>query len=98
MPNEKTSIPCAVCRDLAPLVADGVASAESEALVCAHLEVCPACAAEWPELCAKENGPTMQICRKQCRCQMISGYCAGASQVYRRSALLLTAGALGGAL
>ena len=29
MPNEKTSIPCAVCRDLAPLVADGVASAET---------------------------------------------------------------------
>ena len=29
----ETEIPCAVCRDLIPLVQDGVASPESEALV-----------------------------------------------------------------
>ena len=99
MPNEKTSIPCAVCRDLAPLVADGVACAESEALVRAHLEVCPACAAEWPELCAEGERPDhadvpetvplpddIRVLRRLHR------------KLNRRSALLLTAGALGGAL
>lgn len=50
MTNER--IPCEVCRDLAPLVADGVASEQSAALVRAHLAACPACAAEWPELAA----------------------------------------------
>ena len=57
MPNEKTSIPCAVCRDLAPLVADGVASADSAALVRAHLAACPSCAAEWPALAAGTGAP-----------------------------------------
>ena len=38
---ETTKIPCAVCRDLMPLVQDGVASPESEALVQAHMAVCP---------------------------------------------------------
>lgn len=37
----ETEIPCAVCRDLIPLVQDGVASPESEALVKAHLQACP---------------------------------------------------------
>lgn len=37
----ETEIPCAVCRDLIPLVQDGVASPESEALVKAHLQTCP---------------------------------------------------------
>ena len=39
---EIKKIPCAVCRDLMPLVQDGVASPESEALVKAHLAACPA--------------------------------------------------------
>ena len=62
MPNEKTSIPCAVCRDLAPLVADGVASArERGPCVRAHLAACPACAAEWPgPLC---DGERLRPCR-----------------------------------
>ena len=38
---EIKKIPCAVCRDLMPLVQDGVASPESEALVKAHLAACP---------------------------------------------------------
>ncbi|MUT97691.1 MAG: hypothetical protein EP147_19310 [Subdoligranulum sp.] len=42
---EIKKIPCAVCRDLMPLVQDGVASPESEALVKAHLAACPACRA-----------------------------------------------------
>ena len=41
MMEEKIS--CAVCRDLLPLVQDGVASEESAALVRRHLEGCPAC-------------------------------------------------------
>ena len=44
---EIKKIPCAVCRDLMPLVQDGVASQESEALVKAHLAACPACRAQW---------------------------------------------------
>ena len=45
MRPEPNAISCAVCRDLAPLVADGVASADSAALVRAHLAACPSCAA-----------------------------------------------------
>ncbi|MFR7452460.1 MAG: zf-HC2 domain-containing protein, partial [Gemmiger sp.] len=48
MTKDYEAIPCEVCRDLAPLVADGVASEQSAALVRAHLAACPACAAEWP--------------------------------------------------
>ena len=36
-------ISCEVCRDLMPLVRDGVASADSEALVRAHTERCGGC-------------------------------------------------------
>ena len=36
---ETAKIPCAVCRDLMPLVQDGVASPDSEALVQAHMAV-----------------------------------------------------------
>ena len=42
---EIKKIPCAVCRDLMPLVQDGVASPESEALVKAHLPGLPRFAA-----------------------------------------------------
>ena len=45
--TETTKIPCAVCRDLMPLVQDGVASPESEELVRIHLHTCPACKALW---------------------------------------------------
>ena len=38
-------ITCDMCMDLAPLVRDGVASADSEAAVRSHLEHCPACRA-----------------------------------------------------
>lgn len=43
------TLPCAICRDLLPLVQDGVASPESEAAVRAHLARCPACQTLWPE-------------------------------------------------
>lgn len=43
------TLSCAICRDLLPLVQDGVASPESEAAVRAHLQCCPACKALWPE-------------------------------------------------
>lgn len=44
--KQSERIPCAVCRDLLPLVADQVASPESEALVREHLEICPDCRLE----------------------------------------------------
>lgn len=43
------TLPCEICRDLLPLVQDGVASPESEAAVRAHLQNCEACRALWPE-------------------------------------------------
>lgn len=39
--NDKTT--CNICRDLIPLVRDGVASPESEELVLAHIEECEEC-------------------------------------------------------
>ena len=66
---ETAKIPCAVCRDLMPLVQDGVASPESEALVQAHMAVCPACRALWqgtddpamPELPAPDDGKVLAL-------------------------------------
>ena len=70
---ETAKIPCAVCRDLMPLVQDGVASPESEALVQAHMAVCPACRALWqgtddpamPELPAPDDGKILQKLRRR---------------------------------
>ena len=45
MTPEKIS--CGICRDLLPLVLDGVAAPESEAAVRAHLAACPECRAVW---------------------------------------------------
>lgn len=67
---ETAKIPCAVCRDLMPLVQDGVASPESEALVQAHMAVCPACRALWqgtddpamPEQSAPDDGKSSKDC------------------------------------
>ena len=52
-------ISCDVCRDLAPLVADGVASADSAALVKEHLARCESCRAEFSQICPEgsENQP-----------------------------------------
>ena len=70
---ETAKIPCAVCRDLMPLVQDGVASPESEALVQAHMAVCPACCALWqgadepttPEPPAPDDGKILQRLRRR---------------------------------
>lgn len=70
---ETAKIPCAVCRDLMPLVQDGVASPESEALVQAHMAVCPACRALWqgadepttPEPPAPDDGKILQRLRRR---------------------------------
>ena len=43
-------VSCAVVQDLMPLVRDGVASADSEALVQAHIESCADCRALWDAL------------------------------------------------
>lgn len=53
----QTSLCCAVVQDLMPLVRDGVASAESEALVQAHLETCADCRALWDSLPAAGTAP-----------------------------------------
>lgn len=47
--NTKTSISCAVNRDLMPLVQDDVASPEAAALVKTHIENCPDCRALWQQ-------------------------------------------------
>lgn len=49
IPEPPVTLPCEICRDLLPLVQDGVASPESEAAVRAHLQHCEACRALWPE-------------------------------------------------
>ena len=64
----ETEIPCAVCRDLIPLVQDGVASPESEALVKAHLQTCPECRTLW-----QAGGG--QACHKACPHLMMPACC-----------------------
>ena len=56
----ETEIPCAVCRDLIPLVQDGVASPESEALVKAHLQTCPE--SMMPACCKRSATNTIPAC------------------------------------
>ena len=71
--TETTKIPCAVCRDLMPLVQDGVASPESEELVRIHLHTCPACQALWqgteaptePEPPSPDDGKIIQKLRRR---------------------------------
>lgn len=46
----ETPVSCAVIQDLMPLVQDGVASPESEALVKTHIKTCPDCRALWEAL------------------------------------------------
>ena len=50
-------VSCAVVQDLMPLVRDGVASADSEALVQAHIESCADCRALWDALPAASAAP-----------------------------------------
>lgn len=72
-PAENAKIPCAVCRDLMPLVQDGIASPESEQLVHAHLAACPACKALWqgtepptvPELPTPDDRKIIQQLRRR---------------------------------
>lgn len=52
-------VSCAVVQDLMPLVRDGVASPESEALVKAHIETCASCRALWDALPAAEAQPAL---------------------------------------
>lgn len=47
--NDKGEINCNICRDLLPLVQDGVASPESEELVREHIEECGECKAMFGE-------------------------------------------------
>ena len=95
---ETAKIPCAVCRDLMPLVQDGVASPESEALVKAHLAACPACRA-WrrgaaapavPELPAPDDGKILQKLRRRYSTHLLLlafvGIAAGVALGYTGSA------------
>lgn len=60
--TESEVITCGIVRDLAPLVADGVASEESRAAVLSHIAHCAECAAllntsEQPEIPAASSTP-----------------------------------------
>ena len=57
IPGPPVTLPCEICRDLLPLVQDGVASPESEALVKAHIETCASCRALWDALPAAGTAP-----------------------------------------
>lgn len=95
---ETAKIPCAVCRDLMPLVQDGVASPESEALVQAHMAVCPACRAlrqgadapAVPELPAPDDGKILQKLRRRYSTHLLLlafvGIAAGVALGYTGSA------------
>ena len=95
---ETAKIPCAVCRDLMPLVQDGVASPESEALVQAHMAVCPACRAlrqgadapAVPELPAPDDGKILQKLRRRYSTHLLllafAGIAAGVALGYTGSA------------
>ena len=95
---EIKKIPCAVCRDLMPLVQDGVASPESEALVKAHLAACPACRAlrqgtvapDVPELPAPDDGKILQKLRRRYSTHLLLlafvGIAAGVALGYTGSA------------
>lgn len=52
-------VSCAVVQDLMPLVRDGVASPESEAMVKAHIETCASCRALWDALPAAQAQPAL---------------------------------------
>lgn len=54
------ALPCGVVQDLMPLVRDGVASPESEAMVRAHLDECEDCRAFWEALGAQDTQPEAQ--------------------------------------
>lgn len=78
-------ISCEVCRDLMPLVRDGVASADSEALVRAHTERCGGCRT----MLESETPPSTA-------CRTMRGYCAGcAGGCWRKSVLFALVGVLG---
>lgn len=95
---ETAKIPCAVCRDLMPLVQDGVASPDSEALVQPHMAVCPACRALWqgtddpamPELPAPDDGKILQKLRRRYSTHLLLlafvGIAAGVALGYTGSA------------
>ena len=80
---ETAKIPCAVCRDLMPLVQDGVASPDSEALVQAHMAVCPACR-------ALDDGKILQKLRRRYSTHLLLlafvGIAAGVALGYTGSA------------
>ncbi len=50
----KTTLPCSVARDMLPLLADGLLSAESEAILRQHLESCDACCKLFAEMSEPE--------------------------------------------
>ena len=50
----KTELPCSVVRDMLPLLADGLLSAESERILHRHLESCEACRGVFADMTAPE--------------------------------------------
>ena len=66
----ENQITCDICRDLIPLVKDGVASAESEAAVREHIEDCAECSLLFDEKQAKPE-PSKAFRRVKCRLTII---------------------------
>lgn len=56
-PQTPQALPCGVIQDLMPLVRDGVAGPESEALVKAHLARCEDCRTLWEALDSQSPAP-----------------------------------------
>lgn len=59
-PQTPQALPCGVVQDLMPLVRDGVASPESEAMVRAHLDECEDCRTLWEALSTQGPAPAAQ--------------------------------------
>lgn len=59
-PQTPQALPCGVVQDLMPLVRDGVAGPESEALVRAHLDTCGDCRTLWEALDTQGTTPAAQ--------------------------------------
>jgi hypothetical protein len=78
----KIDVTCALVRDLLPLYADGVLSAESAAAVETHLPACPPCAAELESLRApvpvKAKKKTARQSLKTTRRRLVAGLAAAA--------------------
>ena len=67
-----TELTCDICRDLLPLVQDGVASPDSEAAVRQHLAACPHCRALAGQSALPPADPAPRLRRLQNRLRLLA--------------------------